>query len=182
MKKMNKIIGRPSAFSINLKAPGFSAEALIESVAQIVTRTELWSMATISSTNESHISTAYFSFGRSFDFFFVSDRASAHVQNLTHSPQVAVTIFDSHQPWDSYHSGLQLFGKSWLASPAEVEVAQQIYNARFPDYQKYIQSLTASQRKASPYRFYVFRPETIKILDENRFGEEVFVLAEVERT
>jgi uncharacterized protein YhbP (UPF0306 family) len=167
--------------NIKLTNPSFPSETLLASVMKVVGKTELWSMSTVGSKNESHINTAYFSYSDHFDFYFVSDPSTKHIQNLRRSPDVAITIFNTHQPWDSYHSGLQLFGDCWSASVAESAKARVVHSARFPDYQKYIEGLTPKERKASPYRFYVFRPERIKILDEKAFGEEVFVLAVVDR-
>lgn len=138
-------------------------------------------MATVGLKNESHISTAYFSYNDSFDFFFVSDPATNHAQNLKRWPRVAVTIFDTHQAWDSYHRGLQLFGMCRRASSRESIRAYAVHSVRFPEYQKYIEALSPKERRASPYRFYLFRPERLKILDESVFGEEVFVMADVVR-
>jgi uncharacterized protein YhbP (UPF0306 family) len=159
--------------------PGIPSDKLVRPVLSILKRTTLWSMATVSSKNECHINTAYFSYDADLNCYFVSDTATQHTQNLAHSPCAAVTVFDSRQPWDSYHTGLQLFGRSWRASAAESNVARNVHCARFPDYRKYIDSLSVKEVKASPYRFYVFRPDQIKILDERAFGEEVFISADV---
>jgi hypothetical protein len=148
-------------------------------VFDILNRTSLWSMATISSKNECHIHTAYFSYGADLDCYFVSDTSTEHSRNLLHSPGAAVSVFDSRQPWDSYHRGLQLFGICRRARGREVGKANTVHCARFPDYLKYIDSLSPKERKTSPHRFYIFHPTRIKILDERAFGEEVFISAEV---
>ena len=166
---------------IKLTNPGFSSEKVLASVMISLRKTELWSMATVGLKSKSHINTAYFSYSDSLDFYFVSEPSTQHIQNLAHSSRVAITVFDSHQPWDSYHRGLQMFGKCWCVDTSESLKARRVYSARFPAYQEYFDALSPKERKASPYRFYGFRPERIKILDEKVFGEEVFVLAKVVR-
>ncbi len=74
-----------------------------------------------------------------------------------------------------------MFGKCWCVDTSESLKARRVYSARFPAYQEYFEALSRTERKASAYGFYGFRPERIKILDEKAFGEEVFVLAEVVR-
>jgi uncharacterized protein YhbP (UPF0306 family) len=170
-----------AVMNINLINPDFPNGKLLRSVFKILKKTELWSMATVGPDNESHISTAYFSYNDSLDFYFVSDPSTKHIQNIARTPGVAITVFDSRQPWDSYHRGLQLFGKCWSASTAQSVKAFAVHAARFQAYGDYIRALSAKERKSSPYRFYVFRPDRIKILDERAFGEEVFVLADVVR-
>ncbi len=167
--------------NVKLANPDYSSEKLLASVMTVLRKTELWSMATVSSKKESHINTAYFSYSASLDFYFVSGPATKHSQNILSSPRVAICVFDSHQPWDSYHRGLQLFGTCWRASTAESVKAHAVHATRFPAYGEYIEALSPRERKSFPYRFYVFRPDRIKICDERAFGEEVFVLADVVR-
>src|SRR5262249_4055969 len=123
--------------------PDITSKKLKVAVHSILKKTTLWSMATISSKNECHINTAYFSYDGDFIFYFVSDLRAQHCKNLKYSPCAAVTVFDSRQPWDSFHKGLQLFGKSWRASEIESNNASRVHCVRFPDYQKYIESLSS---------------------------------------
>jgi len=162
--------------------PDFRHEKLRRSVMKILKKTQLWSMATVGQQNETHINTAYFCYSETLDLYFVSDPSTKHIQNITSSPRVAVCIFDSHQPWDSYHRGLQLFGRCWSASTAESKKAVSIHSDRFPAYGEYIKGLSREERESTRYRFYVFRPDRIKICDEKAFGEEVFVVADVVRS
>src|SRR5437660_6263418 len=99
--------------------PKFASDQLEVAVRVILKRTALWSMATVNSKNECHINTAYFSYDDDLTFYFVSDLKTQHSKNLKYSACAAVTVFDSRQPWDSFHKGLQLFGKSWRASAKE---------------------------------------------------------------
>jgi len=166
---------------ITLRSPGHDSAALMRSVRRILKEAELWSMATFGPRRTPHVNTAYYSLGDGFDFYFVSDVTTRHIRNLVLSPRVAVAIYNSHQAWDSYHRGMQCFGRCWRANSSESLLAEQAYSARFPAYAKYQKTLTVSDRESSPYRFHLFRPFTLKLLDEAKFGEEVFVPVRVVR-
>ena len=165
---------------IVFKSPGFSAQKVRRSVLRILGRNKLWSMAT-GRASQSHINTAYFCYGDAFDFYFVSDSTARHIQNIRRSPGCAVAVFDSRQPWNADHSGLQLFGTCRQAIADETAIGLALYSKRFPAYAKYLNTQSAKAIQESTYRFYVFRPRRLKLLDESRFGEEVFVSASVLR-
>lgn len=138
-------------------------------------------MATRSEAGVLNINAAFFAFGPELELYFLSHPASVHCRNLLHSGQMAVAVFDSHQTWGLRHSGLQLFGRGGPVAPGRIEHAQRLYAARFPRYFDLV--LRASEASGNPdsgpLRFYRFAPERIKILDEEDFGDEVYVTADL---
>lgn len=167
--------------SLQLKNRDYGAERLRKSVFSILETVALCSIATVSPDNEGHINAAYFCYTPELDLYFVSDPATKHCQNITRSPQVAVAVFDTNQPWGEPIRGLQLFGECHRAGLVESTKALSIHAARFHAYGEYVKALSPFEREKSPHRFYVFRPTSMKILDEAEFGEETFVNAEVIR-
>jgi uncharacterized protein len=159
----------------------YSGDRLKKSVLQILEDTVLCSMATMSLGHDIHINTAYFCYTDALDIYFVSDPSTKHGQNIAQSPTVAVAVYNSNQPWDKAHRGLQLFGTCRLASLTESARALASHAARFHAYGEYIKALNPLDREASVYKFYIFQPNSIKIYDEPEFGEETFILAEVSR-
>ena len=87
---------------------------------------------------------------------------------------MAMAVFDSHQLWGAAHKGVQIFGNCILAEGSAEDNARELYAARFPAYMKFLDRI-------SHLRLYRFTPTAVKILDEDEFGEEVFVMAEVVR-
>src|SRR5262249_28908930 len=94
----------------------------------------LCSMATRSPAGTVHIKAAFFCSSSDLHLFFLSHPQAMHCRNLGHEPHMAVSIFDSHQPWGEPHAGLQLFGTGLLAEGHDASVANELYAARFPRY------------------------------------------------
>ena len=132
-------------------------------------------MATVTPTGESHIHAAYFCYSAHLELYFVSDPSTVHCQNLAHSKSMAVAVFSTSQPWDMPHQGVQLFGTARRASPIESAKALPIHAKRFHAYGDYMRALNPVDKEATPHKFYVFRPESMRLFDEPAFGEETFI-------
>jgi uncharacterized protein YhbP (UPF0306 family) len=164
-----------------LESSGYPSERLATSVLNMLKSAELCSMATITPSGESYIHTAYFCCDDALDIYSISDSSTQHGQNIAKSPTMAMAVALTNQPWDEPHRGLQLFGKCHMATLAESAKAFTVHVARFHAYGEYIRALNPLELKALTYKFYVFRPEVIKIFDEPEFGEETFITASVRR-
>ena len=160
--------------SVTLLSPAYPSKRLYNSIARLLAANELCSIATRGENREVHISTAFFDFSDDLALHFLSNPASVHCQNLSRSPQVAIAVFDSHQIWGAAHKGLQLFGICTVAAGIEEKIARELYTKRFPQYVELLDRL-------SHLRFYSFTTAAVKVLDEDEFGEEVLVSAEVVR-
>lgn len=165
-----------------LNNPEYPNERLRKSAFHILETVTLCSVATTGLDALAHINAAYFCYTDEMELYFVSDPGTKHGQNIAVQPWIAVAIFDTNQPWGEALRGLQLFGECRLASVVESTTALRTHASRFRAYGEYIKALNPFQRDSSPHKFYVFRPASIKILDESEFGEENFVTAEVVRT
>jgi uncharacterized protein YhbP (UPF0306 family) len=168
--------------SLQLSAPGYSSARLFAAVSRILDDNTLCSMATRSEAGVIDINAVFYSFSAGLDLYFLSNPASAHCRNLAHVPQMAVTIFDSHQEWGQPHAGLQLYGTGGPAPVAHAEGARASYAARFPRYFDFV--VRAGEAPGAPtglasLQFYRFMPARVKILDEQEFGEEVYVTASI---
>jgi uncharacterized protein YhbP (UPF0306 family) len=163
-----------TAMSVTLLSPDYPSERLYNSVARLLAANKLCSIATQRENREVHINTAFFAFGDDLDLHFLSNPASVHCQNLISSPQVAIAVFDSHQIWGAAHKGLQLFGICALAAGIEEKIARELYSSRFPLFMEF-------RDRLSHLRFYRFTTAAVRLLDEDEFGEEVIVSAEVVR-
>jgi len=165
---------------VRLLGAGFSGPRLYRAVVRILEANELCSMASVSDGGPVHINTAFFCFGDELDLYFLSEPASVHGRNISRSPQLAIAVFDSRQRWGAAHKGLQLFGSCALATGAAEERARELYSLRFL-YREFLESLSREKREAYSLRFYGFTAATVKILDEDEFGEAVFVTAKIAR-
>jgi uncharacterized protein YhbP (UPF0306 family) len=155
------------------------------SLFRIIARTQLCSIATVARENRAYINTAFFAYSANLEVYFLSDPESQHCRNLSANPSMAMTIFDSSQPWEKPGRGVQLFGAGSRAVGRQAGVARKVYGARFPAFEKWLKSQTPQGRRQAArlksYALFRFLPDRVKILDEAEFGGAVFVMAKVQR-
>lgn len=169
---------------LQLLAPGYPTTRLLASVTRILTANSLCSMATRSEAGLVDINTGFFSVAADLTLYFLSNPRAGHCRNLLQIPQMAVTVFDSHQRWGDSHAGLQFFGLGAIVLPAQLEQARACYAARFAGYFDLV--IRAAEALAAPtgaavLQLYSFAPTRVKILDELEFGDEVYITAEIVR-
>ena len=143
-----------------------------ESRHAILACTQLLSLATVNDDGTPHINTAFFAY-RDHDLFFLSDVRSQHCRNLQKRPPVSVAIFDSRQKWNDDKVGIQIFGRAEACDVKASEVAQKEYASRYRAYRSYLRSLKGPPDPS--FKFFVIHSEEFVLLDERRFGEEVYV-------
>jgi len=159
--------------------PGFPANRIAEAVRRILSGTPLCSMATRGAGDYVHINTAFFAWNEAMELFFLSAPDSVHSRNLERVPTMAVAVFDSHQPWGALHRGLQLFGTAGRVDAARVGEVESLYSRRFERYREF---KGGGSGAFSELRFYAFQAATLKLLDEEEFGEATLVSAEMVRS
>jgi uncharacterized protein YhbP (UPF0306 family) len=159
-----------------------SSRELWQCIRRIVKSAHLCALSTVSPSGTPHVNTLFFCFNVNFDLFFISDTNARHSRFLSKAPRAAIAIYDSHLQWGGSLRGLQLFGHCRLASDLEARQASTLYGTRFPAYLTYIASLDAKTKAESPHKFYKFHPTSVKVFDENTFGEEVFLSAKIRRS
>lgn len=160
--------------------PDYKSSELRESVFEILNSVPLWSMATVNGDGTAHINTAYFCFDEDFNFYFLTSPSSRHSENIHRNHSMAASIFDTDQQWgENPLSGLQIFGTCRITTAASEEIAFNEYGRRFPPYFMWMKSLTQQEKSDLESKFYCFRPQSLKLFDEKRFGEENFISLEL---
>lgn len=112
----------------------------------------------------------YFAWDDRFNFYFISQMHSRHMQNLNKNPRIAVSIYKTEQKGDVV--GIQLEGTGKILSKKDnKEEIQHAYNTYYgragkcPDIQGYINNPTWLYVKITPEQIYYFDTE---IFDEER--------------
>ena len=146
----------------------FAAARLERTVRGLLEASTLCGIATVGPGGRAHVNTAYFAWTPDFDLVWSSDPAARHSRNIAASGTVAVAVFDSSQTWGRPDCGIQLFGSARRAHGRVASEAETLYAKRFPAYEP--GSLGA-------YRFYLFRPRTLKLFAELDLGPGTFVTA-----
>ena len=169
--------------ALTLSNPDYDSERLYAVVRSILASSELCSMATLAEDGAPHINTAYFALDDELRLYFLSNPASLHCRNIARRPRMAVAVFDTHQPWGSPGTGLQLFGTGGAATGDAEPRARQVYGTRFPLFGEFSKSPGAPSAGPSfrLLRLYEFTPVEVKILDEEGLADEVNVTAAIRR-
>jgi uncharacterized protein YhbP (UPF0306 family) len=131
----------------------------------------LCAIATVTPDGDAYTSTAYFASGPELHLVWLSHPDAMHSRNIRERGTAAVAVYDSNQTWGKPDRGIQLFGAAHSATDVESSAAEARYAGRFPDFR--VEELAA-------YRFYVFRPDRLKLFDEHELGAARFIVAAVD--
>lgn len=167
--------------NFNFDHPEYSDEQLNGSISNILNSNELFSMASINN-GKSYINTAYYCFNKNLNFFYISDPATRHTENILKNSSVAIAIFDSNQNWEKTKKGLQLFGNCTKASGKNLVEGTALYLKRFTGLKQWIQHPDDFIRGAINTQMYIINVESLKLFDENTFGEEIFITLNIKET
>ena len=160
--------------SVRTESGMFSDRNLRASLTRILRRNVLASFATVSPDGRAHINTAYYAWAEDWSLVFFSYPDSRHARNLEVNSSMAVTVFDSHQRWGKPDQGIQLFGRCRRPGRTSAILAERVYTARFPGFERWRTRLGKEEGSFAlvPFRF---RPTRAKILDEPKLGGGRFV-------
>jgi len=158
-----------------------SQEKIRKSMVEILGKTKLLSMATVTSDNKPWINTVYFSFNENLELYILTPPTSNHGQNLEKNKNVAVTVFESNQNPGPGKQGLQLFGTCERVDALELPKALKSWWTRIigKGVKEFINEYTLGKVYTS--RMYKITTNHVKIFDEKAFGEETWVECEIER-
>jgi uncharacterized protein YhbP (UPF0306 family) len=155
--------------------PNYESSKLSESISEILDSSPLWSMATLNDA-KSYINTAYFCYDSNFFFYFLTPPSSQHSLNILKNDSMAVTIFDTNQPWgENPLRGMQIFGTARITDSSNEEIAYNTYGKRFPGFFSWMNTLSKEEKDNVQSKFYCFMPTNLKLFDEKTFGAEVFI-------
>lgn len=130
----------------------------------------LCAISTVASDGSAHINTAYFAWSPAFEVVWLSAPEARHSRNLRRRPSVAIAVYDSAQKWGGSDRGIQLFGTAREVTGQAARDAEHLYRRRFKAY---------AAQDLDAYRFYRFRPRTLKLFHERELGGGTFVTAKV---
>lgn len=102
-----------------------------------------------------------------FDLYFLSSDSTRHAKNLSSSPQVAATIQDDYDDWPGIQ-GIQLEGTVDQLAGADLEMARNLFQERFPFLNNAPDPILSALTRVSWYRL---RPEKMYLVDNTQgFG------------
>lgn len=160
--------------NFNFSHSEYSDEKLNASISRILNANILCSIASIKE-NESYIHTAYYCFNNKLNFYFISDPSTQHTKNIESNHSVAIALYDSKQPWDNNKCGLQIFGKCEIAKGLKLVEGTFQYLNRFAGLKQWIKHPDDFIKGAINSKMFLITPSSIKLFDEETFGEEVFI-------
>ena len=166
----------------SLRHPVYDGRRLSGSVERILMDCQLCAIATNDPAGTLHINTAFFCFSEELELYFLSDPGATHARNISRKPEAAIAVYDSRQIWGEAHRGLQMFGTCALISGAVEEKGRILYARRFPGYVEF--AAHADRTAGADFealRLFEFVTNSVKILDEQEFGDRTFIRAEVAR-
>ena len=141
----------------------------------------LCTMSTVNQDGTAHVNTAFFCADSEWRLFFVSEEQTRHSQNISERSSMAVAVFRSDQDWDDWKVGLQLFGTCRVARGGDAELGARLYGERFPAYADWLQEIGRGLQDSDVPPFFLFVPESLKLLHEEVLGEETFVMISLSR-
>ena len=165
--------------SLSMSDQVVDQELVLDRIFDIIRRSELCSLATSCQDGNCHINTQYFCYDSNLRLYWLSDPDALHSRNLAIHPHCALAIYDSKQPWGSSLCGLQLFGKACAAIGEMQQSASQLYSERFDAFASFLNSLSPDDRDGFRSQFYMMEVSSAKILDEEVFGEEVYISVKI---
>ncbi|MFB6241313.1 MAG: pyridoxamine 5'-phosphate oxidase family protein [Candidatus Nanosalina sp.] len=150
-----------------------SPEEAEESIREIAEENELLALATVSEDSEAFNATAFFVYDEDFKFYILTEPDTDHCENLRGNPSISLSIYDSRQDWGDEKQGLQVFGEAEQVSEEKIPEVLNLYLERFPGLGEWVSEPDEMEKIDS--KFYVVRPDRIKIFDEPKFGKETWV-------
>lgn len=151
-----------------------------KSIFEVLEDNTLLTLATVNKDGTPHVNTAYFTFDQNINLYIWTEPSTKHSHNVEKNPSVAVTIFDSREPWGKPHKGLQVFGVCKQLDAKEQEYAFVLYLKRFPKLQELAETSDDITNKFVS-RFYKIRVDIIKLIDERRYGVETHFVIKIKR-
>ena len=160
---------------LTLEPESHSSVQLRPLVQGILDEVALCTMSTVNQDGTAHVNTAFFCVDSEWRMYFVSSEDTKHSKNIKERSSMAVAVFRSDQTWDDWKTGLQLFGTCAAARGHDVGLGAKLYKKRFPAYAKWLHAFGLVIGHSSAPPFFMFIPESLKLLHEEVLGEENFV-------
>jgi len=166
--------------NITLAHPSFPSNDLCESVASILDENDSGAMSTLRG-NKAYINTAFFTYSSDLHLYFLSRLYDEHSKNIEQNHSTAVAIWSIPEVWGTDLRGVQLFGTSELVPFSKLIEPLRIYNQRFPLFSNTVKHPEDFNKGVTESRIYVLKVDSLKLLDEPRFGRRNYLTLEVKR-
>ena len=166
---------------LTLEPESHSSVQLRPLVQGILDEVALCTMSTVNQDGTAHVNTAFFCVDSEWRMYFVSSEDTKHSKNIKERSSMAVAVFRSDQTWDDWKTGLQLFGTCAVARGRDVGLGAKLYKKKFPAYAKWLHAFGRVIGHSSAPPFFLFIPESLKLLHEEVLGEENFVTIALSR-
>jgi uncharacterized protein YhbP (UPF0306 family) len=153
---------------------------LAPSLMDILDSNKLCSLATVSADGSPHANAVYYASDSDLTLYMLTPPSTRHGNNVVRNPGVAVTIFDSRQPWGEPHRGLQLIGSCHQLADQEQDRAFSIYAERHPELRELALSGEDLLTKLES-RFYAVDVALFTLIDEPRYGLERSFTVHIQR-
>jgi uncharacterized protein YhbP (UPF0306 family) len=160
---------------------GIRFTAVRQSLCQILRDTALFSMATVTGQNTPYVNNAFFFVDDVFRLGFLSFSDTQHIRNIVASRHAAVSVARSPHIWGRPLSGAQLFGRVYRVGSTQRKTFVRRYSLKFPRSRAYCKACVLLPGSGSVQPFY-FEIKWFTLIDESRFGEEIYVRGVIRRS
>lgn len=154
----------------------YSDKELQESISTILSANNTLALSTVKD-DSGYINTAHYGFDEQVCLYIITDKDTQHAINASYHPQVAVAIWNKPQTPGEHLEGLQLFGKYSLVVGEEIQKALDAYTANIVGFSEKFKTKEDVERVG--ITFYKIAVESLKLIDEPRFGRRNFISLEV---
>jgi len=155
--------------------PQNETEKIRKSALNILKKNKLLSLATYNKRKKfTNICSVYYAYDKDFTIYYWSEKSANHSKNIIKDNSVAVNIAKSTQKWGSMLKGLKIYGTAEIANHRELIKGGILYIKRFRNVGKLVKRFDDFNSKSFNSKLYVIRPLKIIVLDEDKFGKEIY--------
>jgi len=145
-----------------------------ESIKRILEDNKILTLGTVHN-NRPWINSAFYVFDEGFNLYIWTDISSRHAKNIGKNNKVAISIASTKQSLGSLLQGLQMEGiAKKISEDLDLKRGAWLYAKRFPKIKKIMKNYQHFNEEIFGSALYKIVPMKIKIIDEKRFGKEIY--------
>ncbi len=148
-------------------------EEVLESIFKMLKENKVLTLSTVEG-DKPYSSSAYYVFDDVFNLYIWTDKDSHHSKLIRKNSKVSVNIADSSQKWGSLLKGLQICANAKTVSGKELMRVGRLYIKRFPNVTKYVKKIKDFVSGELESVLFKLEINSVKVLDEERFGKDEF--------
>jgi uncharacterized protein YhbP (UPF0306 family) len=153
---------------------------ITKSIEQLLATNHACSIATVTPDGAPYINTAFYVYDKTWHLYIMTNPATVHAQNVAQDERCSMTIYDSHQvPAGKIGlMGLQMFGHMKQVKGVKAGKVFGLYAKHFSWTMTWAGTYRNMER-ITKSRFFEFIPDRVKVFDEPRFGEDVYLTVKI---